>query len=159
MWENIPQELKFDALWCCWKLNERGKVPYDVVHGTLAKSNDKNTFYSFMTVLKHSQKYLKFSQDGKQIGGIGLGIFNGFSAIDIDHCVDEDGNISAMAKEIIDYCQSYTEFSPSGTGIRIIFKTDFNNLENQDEFGWRQTLNINEPEQIEIANMEILFKE
>lgn len=129
MWENIPQELKFDALWCCWKLNERGKVPYDVVHGTLAKSNDKNTFYSFMTVLKHSQKYLKFSQDGKQIGGIGLGIFNGFSAIDIDHCVDVNGNISSMALEIIDYCQSYTEFSPSGTGIRIIFKTDFKNFD------------------------------
>ena len=37
MWENIPQELKFDALWCCWKLTEKGKLPYDAKTGLLAK--------------------------------------------------------------------------------------------------------------------------
>lgn len=57
------------------------------------------------------------------VGGLGLGIFNGFSAIDIDHCFDEEtGELSDMAKEIIDYCNSYTEISPSGKGIRIIFR-------------------------------------
>lgn len=125
MFESIPQELKFDALWCCWKLTERGKVPFDVLKNTFAKSNDRETFYPFKTVLHYLPQYLRQDNTGKFLGGLGLGIFNGFSAIDIDHCIDENGTISDMAQEIIDYCQSYTEKSPSGTGIRIIFKTNF----------------------------------
>lgn len=124
MFENIPSELKNEALWCCWKLTQNGKIPIDAPRGTLARSNDKTTFYTWATILKYAGGYLR-KENNKWIGGLGLGIFNGFSAIDIDHCIDENGNISDMAKEIIDYCQSYTEKSPSGTGIRIIFKTDF----------------------------------
>lgn len=129
LFENIPQELKFDALWCGWKLTDKGKIPYDVMRGSLAKSNDRNTFYPYMTLIKKIGSYLRQDENGKYLGGIGLGIFNGFSAIDIDHCISEDGSISSMAQEIIDYCQSYTEISPSGTGIRIIFKTDFENFD------------------------------
>ena len=126
MWESIPQELKFDGLWCCWKKTEKGKVPFDVKNNTFAKSNNKDTFYPFMTILKHVQDYYKVDNStGALLGGIGLGIFNGFSAIDIDHCFDKKtGKLSDMAKDVIDYCQSYTEYSPSGEGIRIIVKTD-----------------------------------
>jgi putative DNA primase/helicase len=123
MFENIPEELKIDGLWCGWKLCERGKVPYNLVTGSYAKANDKSTFHPFKIALENISKYYAFDKDGKQIGGIGLGVFNGYSAIDIDHCIDEDGNLSDMATDIIDYCNSYTEISPSGTGIRIIFKT------------------------------------
>ena len=129
MFESIPQELKFDALWCCWKLTDKGKVPYDPVRNTLAKSNDRETFHPYKTIIKYLGQYLKQDNDGKFLGGLGLGIFNGFSAIDIDHCIDDNGIISEMAQEIIDYCQSYTEKSPSGRGIRIIFKTDFKDFD------------------------------
>ena len=121
--KDLPQELKFNALWCCWKLTEKGKIPFNVLTGQGAKSNDPSTFVSYPILLKHIHKYLNIDENGKQIGGVGLGIFRGYSAVDIDHCVDEYGNISEMAKDIIDFCQSYTEYSPSRTGIRIIFKT------------------------------------
>ena len=125
----IPQELKMNALWCCWKYtpNQEGvliKKPFNVLTGYGAKSNDPSTFVSYPTLLNHLHEYLCIDENGKQTGGVGLGIFRGYSAIDIDHCVDENGNINSMAKEIIDFCQSYTEFSPSKTGIRIIFKTN-----------------------------------
>jgi len=123
MFENIPSELKQEALWCCWKLAPNGKIPIDALKGTLAKSNDKSTFYPWATILKYAGSYLR-KENERWVGGIGLGIFNGFSAIDIDHCIDENGVMSDLAQEIIDYCQSYTEKSPSGRGIRIIFKTD-----------------------------------
>ena len=113
MYESIPQELISKGLWCCWKRTEKGKVPFDCLKSTMAKSNDKNTFYSFDVASKYVQYY----------DGLGIGIFNGFSAIDIDSCIENDV-ISDMAQEIIDYCQSYTEISPSGTGIRIIFKAN-----------------------------------
>lgn len=132
----IPQELKFEALWCAWKfvpsVDKDGvidnsnliKKPFNVLTGYGAKSNDPSTFVSYPVLLQHIQHYLSYDENGKQMGGVGLGIFKGFSAVDIDHCVSEDGTISEMARDIINYCKSYTEYSPSKTGIRIIFKTD-----------------------------------
>ncbi len=124
---NIPSELKMNGLWCGWRyINNEGRVtkmPFNVLTGKGAKSNDPSTFVSYPTLLNYIYEYLKFDDNGKQLGGVGLGIFRGYSAVDIDHCVDENGNLSEMAKDIIDTLQSYTEYSPSGTGIRIIFKT------------------------------------
>lgn len=120
---NIPEELKIDGLWCAWKLTEKGKEPFNTANDRHAKSNDKSTFNSYFSVLKALDRYYKVDEKGKQLGGLGLGVFNGFSAIDIDHCV-ENGILSPLAIEIIKYCNSYTELSPSGTGVRIIFKTN-----------------------------------
>ena len=36
-WENIPEELKQNGLWCNWKLTEKGKIPYNSSTGNLAK--------------------------------------------------------------------------------------------------------------------------
>lgn len=124
--KELPQELKFNALWCCWKyVNIDGRLvkkPFNVLTGYGAKSNDASTFVSYGILLNHIHKYLNIDETGKQLGGVGLGIFRGYSAVDIDHCVDENGNINEMAQDIIKYCDSYTEYSPSKTGIRIIFK-------------------------------------
>lgn len=42
-------------------------------------------------------------------------------AIDIDNCV-ENGVLSDMAEDIIARMDTYTEYSPSGAGVRILFK-------------------------------------
>ena len=126
--KEVPQELKLTGLWCCWKYikNNNGdniKMPFNPLSGYGAKSNDKSTFVTYPTVMRYSDSYLSYDEEsGKQLGGFGLGIFNGYSAIDIDDCV-KDGKLSKMAEEIIEFCKSYTEFSPSKTGIRIIFKS------------------------------------
>ncbi|MDY0104271.1 MAG: phage/plasmid primase, P4 family [Lentimicrobium sp.] len=121
--KNIPQELKQNALFCTWRLEPNGKVPYNPVTKMRAKSNNSNTFHPFNTILKYLADYYAIDDKGKPIGGLGLGIFNGYSAIDIDHCVERDGKLSELATDIIDYCHTYTEYSPSGTGVRLIFKT------------------------------------
>lgn len=136
----IPQELKMNALWCVWKyvrvldkttgkpaVDANGevkmsKIPFCPTDGSPAKSNDPKTFSSYPTMLKALPQYLSMSEDGRMLGGSALGIFKGYSAIDIDHCV-EDGELSEMARDIVEYCQSYTEYSPSKTGIRIIFRS------------------------------------
>lgn len=122
--KNIPSELKMNALWCGWKLTDKGKVPFNLLTGLWAKSNDESTFSAYPVLLNNIHKFLKFDENGKQLGGVGLGIFRGYSAIDIDHCIDENGQMSDMALDIITFCDSYTEYSPSKTGIRIIFKTN-----------------------------------
>lgn len=126
IYKSIPNELKLTALWCCWKYvnNKNGdniKMPFNPLTGYPAKSNDKSTFVTYPTLMRYAESYIAFEND-KQVGGIGLGIFNGFSAIDIDHCVN-NGKPNQLAQEIIEFCNSYTEYSPSGTGIRIIFKS------------------------------------
>jgi putative DNA primase/helicase len=116
MYERIPKELKEEALFCLWKYEERDgkktKVPYKI-DGKKARPNLITDFSSFDSVSKLVDKY----------SGIGMGVFNGFSAVDIDHCV-EDGVPNEIATDIINTMQSYTELSPSGTGVRIIFKVD-----------------------------------
>lgn len=116
--QNIPEVLKNNALWCVWKRHkEKGKIPFSPVTGTLAQSNKESTFSDFDNAVKayHDGAY----------DGLGIGIFRGFSAIDIDHCIN-DGQLSEMAQDIIESMGSYTEISPSGNGIRIIFKiSDF----------------------------------
>lgn len=114
MYEQIPNELKAKARFCLWRYEQRDgrktKVPYQL-NGCRAKSNDIACFSSFADVCKIADNY----------DGIGMGVFNGYSAIDIDHCV-ENGKLSDLAQGIVDTMNSYTEISPSGTGVRIIFK-------------------------------------
>jgi len=120
--DNIPNELKQNALFCTWKKTEKGKEPFNPVTGYHAQSNNRNTFHPYNTIIKSLPDYYGTDDKGQMIGGLGLGIFNGYSAVDIDDCV-EGGQLSDLANDIVDYLHSYTEYSPSGHGIRIIFKT------------------------------------
>lgn len=115
MYEKLPEELKRSGLFCRWKLelSSKGKptkMPY-AMSGAKARSTVKADFANFRLVVANLDGF----------DGIGLGIFDGFNAIDIDDCV-ADGKMSEMAQAVVDTMNSYTEVSPSGTGIRIIFK-------------------------------------
>ena len=47
----------------------------------------------------------------------------GYVGTDLDHCVDSvTGGIEDWAQEILDLLRSYSEFSPSGTGIHVIVR-------------------------------------
>lgn len=116
---NIPQQLKSSGLWCCWRYLKRDgqdkptKVPFNPITGKPARSNDRSTFGRF--------EQATFALDMGQFDGLGIGIFDDICAIDIDHCV-KNGQISDMASEIINEMNSYWELSPSGSGVRILFK-------------------------------------
>lgn len=116
MYEKLPAEIKEKALCCLWRKEEHEgrmtKIAYQV-NGCKVRANDRDTFAPFASVVPYVNDY----------DGIGIGVFDGFSAVDIDHCV-VDGELSELALDIIKTMNSYTECSPSGTGIRIIFKTD-----------------------------------
>ena len=114
-YENLPQYLKDNAKFCVWKQESgKGKVPYQV-NGKRAKANKVNTFTDFKNALDVVDKF----------DGLGIGIFNKISAIDIDNCIDASGNYSDLAKDVMDIFKgSYIEKSPSGKGIRIIFLID-----------------------------------
>lgn len=116
---NIPTELKQNASFCLWKKEKRGgrvtKVPYNPSNGTMAKTNDASTFSDFATAMK---AYAMGGWDG-----IGYRVSEGIGAIDIDHCIREDGTLNDVAASILGFFpNSYFERSPSGTGLRGFFK-------------------------------------
>lgn len=111
----IPQELKNNASFCVWKLEKRKgkatKVPYDPRTGQLARTNDAATFSDFGTAMK---AYAMGGWDG-----IGYRVSEGIGAIDIDHCIREDGSLNDVAASILGiFSDAYFERSPSGTGLR-----------------------------------------
>lgn len=113
-YENIPEEIRNNENFCLWTMNGDSKIP-------LARTNDKTTFKPFNQIVNKIQ-------EGQ---GIGIGMFDSLCGIDIDHCIDESGNISETALDIINTIDSYTEKSPSGSGIHILFKC--NNQEEIDK--------------------------
>lgn len=116
---NIPDVLKQTASFCVWKLEKRSgrptKVPYNPRTGAMARTNDPSTFADFNTAMK---AYAIGGWDG-----IGYRVSEGIGAIDIDHCIREDGSLNDVAASILGiFSTAYFEKSPSGTGLRGFFK-------------------------------------
>lgn len=115
--DQLPAALRERGLFCCWRYEERGgkrtKVPYNPRTGGKAQSTNPQTFAPFPVALA--------ALDRGGYDGIGEGVFNGLGAVDIDHCVDENGVLSDMAFDVLNTIQGYTEYSPSGKGLRILF--------------------------------------
>ena len=89
------------------------KVPYQT-NGRKASSADKNTFSDFRLAVNAMDGY----------DGIGMGAFDDFCMVDIDHCVS-GGKLTQMAEDIVEKMESYTEISPSGMGVRIVCKASY----------------------------------
>lgn len=116
---NIPQELKTNASFCLWKYEKRNgratKVPYDPRTRQPAKTNDTSTFADFSTAMT---AYAMGGWDG-----IGYRVSEGIGAIDIDHCIREDGSLNDVAASILSFFpDTYFERSPSSTGLRGFFE-------------------------------------
>ena len=132
---NIPGELKERKQFVCWRYefrNERWtKVPYQP-GGQKAKSNDPASWHTWTTCLD------AYQDDFGSFDGImfALSADDPYLFIDLDHCTDPlNDSIKPKANDIIGQFASYTEKSPSNTGIHILVKgklpaSGHNNQEN-----------------------------
>jgi len=114
-YDNLPKILRDNGKFCLWNYEERkgkvkpDKVPYQI-SGKRAQSNNGNTFTDYSDAVAAVSRY----------DGLGLGIFRGFSAVDVDHCVNADGTLTVIGQSIADiFTGCYIEKSPSGTANRI----------------------------------------
>jgi primase-polymerase (primpol)-like protein len=113
--ENVPQGLKELDQWVGWRWIQNGemstKVPYDLKTGRAAASDDSRTWAPYSVTDGHPNIGFMFSEDDPYCG------------VDIDGCVDpETDEITKLARQIIDRMHSYSEISPSGTGVKIFIK-------------------------------------
>ncbi len=122
--ENVPEELKSVPNWVCWfyelRRNRRGEwkwtKPPAQVNSTYAQSNRPDTWTTFDRVIEHYR-----SPCGWEPNGIGFRPTGDTIAADLDHCRDPvTETIEDWAWAIIRAIDSYTEVSPSKTGIRIL---------------------------------------
>lgn len=110
----IPQALTRRDQWVVWRTEMRGekptKVPYDAKSGHEAKSNDPVTWATYDLALLTA----------KDFDGIGF-VFSPddpYCGIDLDDCII-DGDVLPWARTILLAFNSYSEISPSGTGIKV----------------------------------------
>ncbi len=94
----------------------KGKIPFTPGTGKGAKAGVPETWGTFEEAMAALDGY----------DGIGFEFHNnGIVGIDIDHAIDpRTGEVSELAREIIGKMNSYTEYSPSGTGVHIIARGD-----------------------------------
>jgi primase-polymerase (primpol)-like protein len=121
--ESIPEELRARPQWVVWKAvgDKPDKVPYSARTGRKASSTDLLTWCTF-------QEALKAYENGEYAGlGFVFSSADPFTGIDLDNCVDENGEIALWALEIVRYFDSYTERSATGTGLHIIVRGDVPN--------------------------------
>lgn len=96
--DNLPSQLREHGLFCCWRYETRPgsdkptKVPYNPRTGGKAQSTNPDTFAPLAVALAAVDSY--------GYDGIGVGVFGTLGAIDIDHCLDDNGALSDMAEDI-----------------------------------------------------------
>ena len=115
-----PGELRTLDQFVCWREEVRDgeptKVPYSVAGGKASTTNPR-TWAPLDAALSHAAE--------QDMSGVGF-VFtedDPFAGIDIDKCRDaETGEIEPWAWKIVTAFDSYTEVSPSGTGLHIFVK-------------------------------------
>ena len=109
--KDIPAELRERKIWMLW-LSENGtKIPYRTGGGR-GSSTDPQAWTSFEMACKQEHLYT----------GIALAINYPYTGIDLDGCLDADGQLADWAAEIVEAFRglAYCEISPSGTGLKLI---------------------------------------
>ena len=117
--DNIPPKLRDDqsVLWKTIKRNGKPtKVPYQP-NGQEAKSNDPKTWSPFAGVWR------RYEQGGYDGVGFVFSHYDPDVGIDLDGCRDpETGVIDEWAADVISTLNTYSEVSPSGSGVKCFVK-------------------------------------
>ncbi|OUO62073.1 hypothetical protein B5F74_02350 [Collinsella sp. An271] len=118
-YSSVPAELRAERRWVCWRRETRGgkttKLPVDARTGRMAKSTDPSTWASFEEALAAVGRW--------RCDGIGF-VFcpdRAYTGLDLDHVLT-DGMLDPEYRWVVEQAGTYTEVSPSGDGLHLIFR-------------------------------------
>lgn len=119
----LPDGLLDRDQWVCWRRQQRDgkltKVPINPQTSQFASATDADRWDDFTTARK---AVVDGSADG-----VGFVFTDGdpFVGVDLDDCrVPETGTVTDEAATIVETLDSYTEVSPSGTGVHVLVEGD-----------------------------------
>lgn len=111
----IPDTMKNNNNWVVWRKETKGKkIPYDPRTGRRATPTKKCVSYD------DAITYYKY---GGIYDGVGYVLTSdcNMTFIDLDNCIDSEGNESALAEELQDlFKDSFIELSQSERGLHIV---------------------------------------
>ena len=123
----IPISLLAIARWVLYVISCGRKIPLDP--RTLRPSNGPDAYADYQFVANRlADAHASVDGAGTRLDGLGFRFEYDatapFAFIDLDHCRDpQTGEIEPWALAIISRLNSYTEVSPSGTGLHIFCRT------------------------------------
>lgn len=132
----VPQDLRQLKRWVMWRYVSRrkpdgtqvwAKMPM-TLDGRVASSTDEQTWSSYDDAV-----------DTLIMGGfdgIGVVLGDGWHGIDLDDCRDPaSGELTDLAQEFLHRVAGYAEVSPSGTGLKLIGRTNLDGSRTKKEAG------------------------
>lgn len=125
--ENIPKELKEVRQWVA-RCKKMPINPHSLYGASSVNSEHWGTFNEALDVQGKTARWYDNKMEQQVTGiidGVGFVLAPPYCGIDLDHIINSaTGEIVPEAEDIISVMNSYTEFSPSGTGVHIIYKGD-----------------------------------
>ena len=105
-------ELRQGKQWVCF---DKSKVPINPITLRNAQSNNPSTWGTYVDAERaYNAKRERFLTIGRMFLKE-----QKITGIDLDKCIDEQGNLSPFGEDIVRRLNSYTEYSPSSRGLHI----------------------------------------
>ena len=141
--DTIPSDTKALPQWVTWKavpqydkdgnFRKWDKVPINPKTSRNAKANDPTTWGTYDQAVDFYRRWAGKEHESKDkdgtikkgaVSGIGLEFAKdgSYVGVDLDHCIRDDGTVEPWAEDVVRDLSSYTEFSPSGSGLHIIVR-------------------------------------
>jgi len=109
--QNALDELAGYRQWVTWEYDrQERKIPINPDTWRAADTSKPDTWGTFEEALA--------AAGSSERAGFVFSADDPYTGIDLDICID-DGEVASWAVEIVDALDSYTEISPSGTGLKI----------------------------------------
>ena len=121
--ENIPDDMKNQPNWAVYKIyrgedGKKKKVIIDCHTGKWASSKNPSTWATYENAVEYAK-----AENGE---GLSFCLTNsGITCIDLDGCIQDNGELTELAKEVLMQTNALTECSVSGTGLHIFLKGNF----------------------------------
>lgn len=119
--QQLPDLVPFEQ-WIGYKLKpskrpgKLDKLPINPHTGGMAMTNTPDTWGTFEAAVKAVKRH--------HLDGIGF-VFTrqaGIVGVDLDSCISSGGILEVWASRIVGELKSYTEYSPSGTGLHVLLR-------------------------------------
>lgn len=111
--DGIPAALKGERRWIPWKWRRK---------------DNKWTKVPQLKGWQKPENWMSFEQayGAHDECGVGFVLGDGWCGVDLDDCRDDrTGELSELATKVLNLLKSYTEISPSQTGVKAICRADF----------------------------------